>query len=112
MTPGSSIIVWSRTSMPTSPSPTSERLGTPNPPATLLAGDALTRALDRCLGQLTSLVGERMQKRQPHFDWCWFHRDRQRRLNAPVRRLQNDMSLCAAVSFAHSLAADYASRTL
>jgi hypothetical protein len=33
MTPGSSDIVWSRTSMPTSPSPRSERLGTPNPPA-------------------------------------------------------------------------------
>jgi hypothetical protein len=33
MTPGSSIIVWSRTSMPTSPSPRSERLGTPSLPA-------------------------------------------------------------------------------
>jgi hypothetical protein len=33
LTPGSSVIVWSRTSMPTSPSPSSEQLGTPNPPA-------------------------------------------------------------------------------
>jgi hypothetical protein len=33
MTPGSSIIVWSRTSMPISPSPRSERLGTPSLPA-------------------------------------------------------------------------------
>jgi hypothetical protein len=33
MTPGSSIIVWSRTSMPTWPSPRSEQLGTPIYPA-------------------------------------------------------------------------------
>ena len=33
LTPGSSIIVWSRTSMSTWPSPRSEQLGTPNPPA-------------------------------------------------------------------------------
>src|SRR5262245_55991984 len=33
MTPGSSIIVWSRTSMSTWPSPRSEQLGTPDPPA-------------------------------------------------------------------------------
>ena len=33
MTPGSSIIVWSRTSMSTWPSPSSEQLGTPDPPA-------------------------------------------------------------------------------
>src|SRR5215471_19659772 len=33
LTPGSSIIVWSRTSMSTWPSPSSEQLGTPNPPA-------------------------------------------------------------------------------
>jgi hypothetical protein len=32
-TPGSSIIVWSRTSMSTWPSPRSEQLGTPDPPA-------------------------------------------------------------------------------
>src|SRR5215831_15798656 len=33
LTPGSSIIVWSRTSMSTWPSPSSEQLGTPDPPA-------------------------------------------------------------------------------
>ena len=33
LTPGSSIIVWSRTSMSTWPSPRSEQLGTPNHPA-------------------------------------------------------------------------------
>jgi hypothetical protein len=42
LTPGSSVIVWSRTSMPTSPSPSSEQLGTPILPQSVSRGARLS----------------------------------------------------------------------
>jgi len=64
LTPGSSIIIAVQTLMPTSPSPRSERLGTPNPPAIRFA-------------------------RGTHFGASWFtHLLRPVRLLAPLARIR------------------------